>query len=128
MTHTNDPSIICPMNQVLQPPQPALAAPEERGQAELLQRLRSDDRFRAERVEALMNGLRRQAVFASLGIGTVIVMDLVSGEHLIAPNRLGGLQAFKQRFGNGRTVGWLHEIGGGIVVGGGVGGQNPGER
>jgi hypothetical protein len=102
--------------------------PTEFGRAELLQRLRSDDRFRAERVEVIMTGLRQRAILSNLAIGTVIVMDLVSGEHIVATTRLGGVQAFKQHFGIGQTVGWLHEIGGGIVVGGGIGGQNTRER
>jgi hypothetical protein len=95
---------------------------------ELLLRLRSDDKFRADRVELLLSGLRQQPFYSGLQTGTVVVIDLLTGEHVLASSRLGGLGAFEKTFGVNETVGWLHEIGGGIVVGGGIGGQDTWER
>jgi hypothetical protein len=94
---------------------------------ELLLRLRSDEEFRADRVEQLLNSLRQQPFFAGLQTGSVVVIDLLTGAHVLASSRLAGLGAFEEAFGVNETVGWLHEIGGGIVVGG-IGGQNSWER
>lgn len=57
---------------------------------------------------------------ADLPKGKVIVVDLLTGDYVSASTRLLALVAFKKQFGQGKTVGWLHEVGGGAVLGGGV--------
>jgi hypothetical protein len=50
--------------------------------------------------------------------GTVVVINCATGEYITGATRLDALQKFQQRFGN--VAGWMHEIGGGIFVGGGI--------
>ena len=50
--------------------------------------------------------------------GTVVVINCATGEYITAESRLAGLDKFQDRFGN--VAGWLHEIGGGIFIGGGI--------
>ena len=52
--------------------------------------------------------------------GQVVVIDLVSGRFVVASSRLAGVDAFEAEFGIDTTVGWLHQIGGGVVLGGGI--------
>ena len=56
----------------------------------------------------------------SLPTGKVVVVDLLTGDFVTAWSRIEALDAFEKEFGSGRTVGWLHEIGGGAVLGGGL--------
>ncbi len=56
---------------------------------------------------------------AGLPRASVIVIDLIEGGYVVAADRLAALDAFEARFGAGRP-GWLHQIGGNIVVGGSI--------
>jgi len=50
--------------------------------------------------------------------GTVVVINCATGEYITGETRLDALHKFQGRFGN--VAGWMHEIGGGIFVGGGI--------
>jgi hypothetical protein len=50
--------------------------------------------------------------------GTVVVINCATGEYITSDTRIDALHRFQQRFGN--APGWMHEIGGGIFVGGGI--------
>ena len=65
--------------------------------------------------------VEHRPAFSGMPPGTVIVIDLATGDYITAPSRLQALDAFEARIGSGTTIGWLHQIGGGIVVGGGLG-------
>jgi hypothetical protein len=85
----------------------------------VLHRLRIDDAF----VDTVANYwmAEHRAEISRLAKGVVVVIDLVSGRYLTATSRLAGLHAFEAEFGRNQTIGWLHEVGGGIVIGGGLG-------
>jgi hypothetical protein len=51
--------------------------------------------------------------------GTVVAINCVTGEYVTGPGLSEASDTFEKRFG--KTVGWLHEIGGGFLVGGGFG-------
>jgi hypothetical protein len=50
--------------------------------------------------------------------GTVVVINCATGEYITAESRLAGLNKFQDRFGD--VSGYLHEIGGGLFIGGGL--------
>jgi hypothetical protein len=50
---------------------------------------------------------------------TVVVINIETGEYVIAATRLGGLDRFEERFGKS-TPGFMHEIGRPVFIGGGV--------
>jgi hypothetical protein len=83
-----------------------------------LLKLRSDPDYVTKRAQAVLADL--QSAIAGLAPGTVVVVDLVTGAFVTAPSRIEGLDAFEQRFGDGQTMGWLHQVGGGVVLGGGL--------
>jgi hypothetical protein len=86
--------------------------------AALLRKLRDDQSLVSQRASILLDALAPQ--IAALGPGSVIVIDLVRGDFVTAGSRLAALDAFDAKFGAGSTMGWLHQVGGGIVLGGGV--------
>jgi hypothetical protein len=86
--------------------------------ARKLQKLRADPGYVTARAEAVLADLH--PTIAELAPGTVIVIDLVTGAFVTAPSRSEGLDAFERRFGAGQTMGWLHQVGGGVVLGGGI--------
>jgi ABC-type Fe3+ transport system substrate-binding protein len=49
---------------------------------------------------------------------TVVVINCATGEYATGTTHLDALHQFQQRFGN--VAGWMHEIGGGFFVGGGI--------
>ena len=57
---------------------------------------------------------------AKLPIGTAVVINIVNGEYVTAPTRLGAMDLFDQKFGTDTTFGFVHEIGRPVYVGGGV--------
>jgi hypothetical protein len=50
--------------------------------------------------------------------GTVVVINCATGEYVTAESRLAGMDRFEERFGD--VAGYLHEIGGGLFIGGGI--------
>jgi hypothetical protein len=50
--------------------------------------------------------------------GTFIVINCETGEYVVGKRISEACDAFEKRFG--KTVGWMHEIGGGFFVGGGI--------
>ena len=61
---------------------------------------------------------RLQPQLEHLPKGTVVVVNCATGEYVTAESRISGIDKFQDRFGN--VAGWLHEIGGGIFIGGGI--------
>ena len=58
--------------------------------------------------------------FQSLPSGTVIVINVATGEYVTGPSQHDALKVYHRRFGFGQTVGWVHEIGREIFLGGGI--------
>ena len=85
----------------------------------ILKQLRHDDAF----VERVANYWleEHRAEISRLAKGGVVVIDLISGRLITATSRLAGLHAFEAEFGRNQTIGWLHEVGCEIVIGGGLG-------
>lgn len=52
--------------------------------------------------------------------GTVIVINVATGEYETGQNQHEALRAYHARFGFNQTIGWVHEIGREIFIGGGV--------
>ena len=61
-----------------------------------------------------------ERLLVGLPAGTAVVIDLLTGHYVVAPTRLAALDAFEARFGRNGTVAWLHEVGRGIVMRGGL--------
>jgi hypothetical protein len=55
---------------------------------------------------------------AKLPKGTVVAINCETGEYVIGKGISEASDAFEKRFG--RATGWMHEIGGGFFVGGGI--------
>ena len=74
------------------------------------------------KVDALVNcWLRTFKVWLdTLPSGSAIVFDLRTGRFVAAATRLAALDAFGARYGQHEAVGWLHEVGGKFVLGGGL--------
>jgi hypothetical protein len=98
--------------------EPDLSQPEAGNEAaaKLLARLRRDEAFMCLRVAHFLNRLKVD----QYPKGTVFAIDLVTGGYEKATTRIDGILAFEKRFGRGVTVGWLHEVGGRIYLGGGL--------
>jgi hypothetical protein len=93
-----------------------LEANLESGPDDLLTRMRADSANSRERGEAWIKELSQE--LKNLPRGTVIVINCDTGEYVSAASRLDALRKFQERFGN--IPGWMHEIGGGLFVGGGI--------
>lgn len=61
-----------------------------------------------------------ERLLAGLPSGTAVVINLLTGRFVVASSRLAALDAFEARFGRHTTVAWLHEVGRGIVMRGGL--------
>lgn len=85
-------------------------------EVEILRSNRAETRIRAQTCIA---ALRHQIDAAPKG--TVFAIDLASGSFVAAPSSIAAIDAFQERFGHGRTLGWLHEVGRRVVIGGGLG-------
>jgi len=55
---------------------------------------------------------------SKLPVGTVVAINCVTGEYVTGKGLSEASDAFESRFG--KTVGWIHEVGGGFFVGGGI--------
>jgi hypothetical protein len=55
---------------------------------------------------------------ATLPNGTIVVVNCETGEYVTGKGMSEACSTFESRFG--KTVGWIHEIGGGFFVGGGI--------
>lgn len=69
---------------------------------EELELLRDSPAYVEQRARLLLDEL--QPTLCKLAPGTVVVIDLVTGEFVTAPSRLEGLDAFEQRFEAGQTA------------------------
>lgn len=52
--------------------------------------------------------------------GMVVAINLLTGDFVPASTRVAAIDAFETKFGTNKTIGRLHEVGGGIVLGGGI--------
>jgi len=59
-----------------------------------------------------------ESEFSKLPKGTVVAINCVTGEYVTGTGLSEASDAFEKRFG--KTVGWIHEVGGGFFVGGGI--------
>jgi hypothetical protein len=78
--------------------------------------LQSVTEFAAKAGPAWVEQLKPQ--LAELSKGTVVAINCETGEYVTGAGLSEARGAFERRFG--KTVGWMHEIGGGFFVGGGV--------
>lgn len=62
---------------------------------------------------------RLEPVLAQLKETTVVAINVESGEYITAPTRLDALDRFEERFGKS-AVGFMHEIGRPVFIGGGI--------
>jgi hypothetical protein len=62
---------------------------------------------------------RLEPELAQLAETTVVVINVETGEYVVAATRLGGLDRFEERFGKS-APGFMHEIGRPVFIGGGV--------
>jgi hypothetical protein len=83
---------------------------------ERLTRMRESAEISGRQGEAWLEKLKPE--LDHLPNGTVVVINCATGEFVIAKTHLDALHQFKRKFGN--AAGWMHEIGGGFFVGGGI--------
>ncbi len=83
---------------------------------ERLARMREAAEISGRQGEAWLEKLKPE--LDHLPNGTVVVINCATGEYITGETRLDALHKFQGRFGN--VAGWMHEIGGGIFVGGGI--------
>ena len=83
---------------------------------ERLTRMRESAEISGRQGEAWLEKLKPE--LDHLPNGTVVVINCATGEYITGETRLDALHKFQRRFGN--VAGWMHEIGGGIFVGGGI--------
>jgi hypothetical protein len=62
---------------------------------------------------------RLEPVLTQLKETTVVAINLESGEYITAPTRLDALDRFEERFGK-FAIGFMHEIGRPVFIGGGI--------
>jgi hypothetical protein len=63
---------------------------------------------------------KKQAEIAALAKGTVVVIDIVTGDYVTGKTWLEAHPAFTQRFGSS-ALGFTHHVGERTFVGGGIG-------
>ena len=85
--------------------------------AALRAQMRADGEFAQDHGEPWVK--RLEAEFARLPNGTIVVIDCRTGEYVIGPTVLKAADEFERRFG--KEIGYVHRIGGGFFVGGGIG-------
>jgi len=78
--------------------------------------MRAQHAIAEERGEAWVRQLEPQ--FAGMPKGTVVVINCSTGEYVIGPTLREAADEFERRFA--KDVGYAHEIGGGVFVGGGI--------
>jgi hypothetical protein len=79
-------------------------------------------RARAERHNAVADRwLADNAAFvASLSTGTVVIINIATGDFVVGPSAADAKAAFRAKFGT-EAGGWLHRIGHPLFIGGGLG-------
>ena len=58
--------------------------------------------------------------FAQLPAGTMIIINVITGEYITGSDRCATRDVYDQRFGKGKTISWSFEKDRPIVVGGGL--------
>jgi hypothetical protein len=79
-------------------------------------------RARAEQHNAVADRwLEENAAFvAALSTGTVLIINVATGDHVVGPSSTDAMLAFRAKFGT-EAWGWMHRIGCPIFIGGGLG-------
>ena len=81
-------------------------------------RMRAESQYVSEMGEAWLK--RHEAEFARLTKGTHVIINCRTGEFVTGKTSLEATSEFERRFGRGKTLGYMIEIGGGVFVGGGI--------
>jgi hypothetical protein len=90
----------------------------ESGLAELRARMKAQNDYAGEHGEAWVKRLENE--FARLPKGTHVAINCRTGEYVLGGTALEAVDQFERRFGKGKEIGYMIEIGGGIFVGGGI--------
>ena len=82
------------------------------------------ERFEAQTEFAVREGERwrqqKRAELEGLSVGTVVMINVISGEYITAPSRIEAMDRFDQRFGRKTTLGYSFEVGRPVFIGGGI--------
>jgi hypothetical protein len=89
----------------------------ERELADLRARIKAQTEFAQKHGATWLR--RLDGEFADLPKGTIVIINCRTGEYVLGSTRPGAADEFERRFG--KEIGFVHEIGGGIVVGAGGG-------
>jgi hypothetical protein len=81
---------------------------------ELGERLRARAEMAREKGEPWVEKLEPE--LAVLPKGTVVAINCATDEYVLGKTRLEAADEFEIRFG--KTLGWIHEVGGGVFLGG----------
>jgi hypothetical protein len=82
----------------------------------LRERLRTTGELARDKGEVWVEKLGPE--LSALPKGTVVAINCATGEYVLGKTRLEAADAFEKRFG--KTLGWVHEVGGGVFLGGGI--------
>jgi hypothetical protein len=83
-----------------------------------LEQARARSKFTAEQGQIWVS--RKQAEFNALPKGTVVIIDIATGQYVTGKTYLEASPAFCQRFGKS-ALGFVHRIGEHTFIGGGLG-------
>jgi hypothetical protein len=90
----------------------------ERELANLRARIKAQTDYAGEHGEVWVKRLEKE--FAKLPKGTHVAINCRTGEYVLGGTALEAVDAFERRFGKGKEIGYMIEIGGGIFLGGGI--------
>jgi hypothetical protein len=83
-----------------------------------LEQARARSAFTAE--QGMIWVTRKKAELDALPLGTVVVIDIATGEYVTGTSFLETNPAFNQRFGSS-ALGFVHRVGERTFIGGGIG-------
>jgi len=82
------------------------------------------ERMRTHTAFAVEQGKRwreeKAAELAGLPAGTVVMINVVNGRYVTAPNRLEAMAKFHQLFGENNTLAFSFEVDRPVIIGGGI--------
>lgn len=86
---------------------------------------RDVERSKAQTEFACREGIRwledKAEELAGLPKGTLVIFNVINGKYVTASNRLEAMDKFHQLFGDNNTLAFVHEVGGRVFIGGGLG-------
>jgi hypothetical protein len=88
----------------------------DKARSERLAHLREEAELAGQQGEAWLEKLAPE--LERMPRGTVLVINCATGEYVTASTHIDALHQFQRKFGNVRS--WMHEIGGGFFIGGGI--------